>query len=163
MISKKILIPIVVLTIVSAAVIGAGSINAQTTNEPFSGLVDTIAQKFGLDKSKVQSTVDEYREKHQQERQQMMQQKIEDKLSQYVKDGKITETQKQAILKKHQELRNKFNPETMRNMTQDERKKAMDEKQAEIKSWAEAQGIDPNYFMFGFGRGGMHKQGWAKP
>src|SRR3990167_5943501 len=97
MISKKILVPIVVMTIVSAAAFGATRINAQSTSEPFSGLVDVISQKFGLDKAKVQSVVGEYHKTRQEEMKQIMQKRIDEKLSQDVKDGKITEAQKKAM------------------------------------------------------------------
>ena len=162
MISKKILIPVVVLTIVGAATYGAATINAQTTT-PHAGLIEAISQKFGLDKTKVQSVADEYRKTHQAERQEMMKQKMEEKLTQDVKDGKITEAQKQAIIKKLAEVKNAFNPDSVKNMTPEERKKAMDDKHAELEKWAQTQGIDPNYVIRGEGRRGMLKQGWAKP
>jgi len=41
-----------------------------------------------------------------------------------------------------------------------ERKEAIQKEQAEVKSWAQLQGIDPTYLMPGFGR---HKRGWSKP
>lgn len=162
MISKKVLIPVIALTIIATTATYATSINAQTTT-PHAGLVEAISKKFGLDKTKVQSAVDEYRKVHQTEKQEMMKQKMEEKLTQDVKDGKITEAQKKAIIKKLTEVKNSINPDTIKNMTPEERKKAMDDKHAELEKWAQTQGIDPNYVIRGIGRHGMLKQGWAKP
>jgi phenylpyruvate tautomerase PptA (4-oxalocrotonate tautomerase family) len=163
MISKKILIPVIALVITGGTVFVASGVNAQTPADRLSELSEVIAQKFGLDKSKVQTVVDEFHTSKMKERHAEMQKKWEDKLTQDVKDGKITETQKQAILKKLAELKSANNPDTMKNMTAEERKKTMETKRAELKSWAESQGIDPSYVIFGFGRGGLHKQGWSKP
>lgn len=163
MISKKILIPVVILGIAGAAAIGAAGINAQTSTQSHSGLIDAIAQKFGLDKAKVQSTVEEYHKTRQEQRKKVMQDKIEEKLTAEVKNGKITEVQKQTILKKIAEIKSSVNFESLKNMTPSERMKLLKDKKAELITWAQSQGIDPSYVMFGFGRGGIHKQGWAKP
>lgn len=163
MISKKILIPVIALVITGGTVFAAYGVNAQTPTDRINGLAETIAQKFGLDKSKVQTVVDEFHTSKMKERQAEMQKKWEDKLTQEVKDGKITDAQKQAILKKLDELRSKYNPDTISNMTVEERRKAMEAKQTELKSWADSQGINESYLIFGFGRFGMHKQGWSTP
>ncbi|MEK9143674.1 MAG: hypothetical protein AAB481_03535 [Patescibacteria group bacterium] len=59
-----------------------------------------MVAKFGLSESDIQSVFDEARN----ERQTRMQTRFDDKLSQAVKDGKLTEVQKQAILAKQKEL-----------------------------------------------------------
>ena len=163
MISKKIILPVVVLAIVGTAAFGVAQVNAQTSNQPFANMVEAISQKFGLDKTKVQSVVEEVHKQNQEKRQAMMQQRLEEKLTQDVKDGKITEAQKNAIINKMKQLRSNMTPGAMKDKTPEERKTEMDTKKTEITNWAKSQGIDPNYLMELFGRGGMHKQGWAKP
>src|SRR3989344_1136105 len=152
MLTKKILIPVIAITVAGTAAFGVASANAQTTAYPLSGLAGAISQKFGIDKTQVQSVVDDYHKKHQEEKRQMMQKRMEEKLTQDVKDGKITEAQKQAIIKKFTEMKSSVKPESFKDMTAEERKKAMENKRTELKSWAESQGIDPNHILQRFGR-----------
>lgn len=119
----------------------------------FQGLIETIAQKFGLSTTQVQSVVSEYQNQQKQNMQQNMQQHQEDRLNQLVKDGKITESQKKAILDQLALLKSKYNQDNFKNMTPDQRKQQFQGQQDEIKSWAATQGIDPSYVMPGFGMG----------
>ena len=72
-----------------------------------------------------------------------MQKRLEDRLSQLVLDGKLNETQKQAILAKHKEM------ETQRGS-----------KRQEMETWAKANGIDLQYVFgmgMGMGKGDFHR------
>lgn len=82
----------------------------------------------------------------------------EDRLTEAVKDGKITEAQKTAILSKLVEVRKSNDPETMKDMTDDERKTAMEKQQTELKTWATEQGIDVQYVLMGLGGGNPQGQ-----
>ena len=93
----------------------------------FDGIVEVISQKFNLDKGKVETVVNEYQTQHRQQIQAAMQKEQSERLTQLVNDGKITEEQKQAIIKKREELR----------------------------SWAQSQGIDTSVMMGNGHRGGM--------
>lgn len=158
-----------VLSFITVAVIGLGifnlnpvyaQTNSSTPKNPFASLVDLIVQKFGLDKNQVQSVVDQYQTDQKQKREENMSKQKENRLDKLVKDGKITEAQKQAILKEIADLKNKYNPANFNKMTQAERKQQFQSEQDEIKTWTSTQGIDPSYVMPGFGmgfRGGMHK------
>jgi hypothetical protein len=64
--------------------------------EMTSDIVQRLAQKFGLQETEVQAVFDEVH----QERHQKMKQDMENRLNQAVQEGKITESQKQAILDK---------------------------------------------------------------
>lgn len=156
MISKKVIIPIVaVFLVVGAAVLGVSQAHAQTSQNPFSGLVQMIAQKFGLDQNQVQSAVNQYQQQQRQNMQQNLQQRQEDRLNKLVQDGKINADQKQAILNELAALKSKYNPANFKNMTADQRKQQFQAQQAEIKAWAQSQNIDLSYIMSGFGMGGM--------
>ncbi len=128
-----------------------------TTKDTFvSGLVKFIAQKFNLDETKVKAAIDEYHEKNKPTEADIkaMEKKRLDSL---VSEGKITSDQETAILNKLSELRTKYSPDSMKDLSSDERKAKFDAMQAEIKAWAAANGIDESYLrMMGRGRGMMH-------
>jgi len=146
----------------------ATSVYAQTNTKNdsngnfFSGLVQAIAQKFHLDENQVKATVDDYHQQKRKERKENMGKKEEDRLSQLVKDGKITDAQKQAILSKLASLKQKYNPANMKDKTPEERKKQMQSMKDELTSWAKSQGIDINLIFpkfemgAGMGRKWMH-------
>lgn len=157
--SKQILIPIIALTVLGGITMGVSQTYAQTSNNSFSPLVEKIAQSFGLDKTKVQSVVDQYQQEQKANREKQMQQKQEERLTTLVKDGKITEAQKQSILTELSALKKKYNPDLMKDMTMDQRKAQRQSMETELKTWANSQGIDISYVRPGFGgkgMGGMH-------
>lgn len=143
---KKIFLPILILAIFSLTTFGVINVFAQSSNSKHSSIVQKLAQRFGLNENDVKKVFDEDR----QERQAQMQARFEDKLTQDVKDGKITEAQKQAILEKYKELQSQrfTKPENWQNMTPEQRKEFMQAKQEELKSWAKENGIDLKY-LFG--------------
>lgn len=154
--------------------------NAQTPggqgNEGFfQGLMQFIEQKFGLDKSQVQSAVQQYQSQRDATitpRPTMTQQKISDReksrLDKLVSSGKITSDQEQAILTELSSEQSKFS--SLQGETPDQRKVTMQTIQNDLKTWAQSQNIDPMYVMpFG---GGMHggrgmmrggHRSWNKP
>lgn len=162
LLSKNIIIPALALTIVGGTLLGVGQIAHAQSNNPYSGLVQAIAQKFGLDQSKVQAVVDDYRQQRhtymKQNMQQNMQQRLQSKLDAAVKAGKITSAQEKAILDEVATLKNKYNPDSLKNMTPAQRKQTLDQMRSELQSWAKSQGIDPSYVMMGR-MGGRHG-GW---
>lgn len=161
MLTKNTLLKMIALGIISFGVISSGTVYAAETpnaqDTMFSKLVSKIAAAFNLDSSKVDAVVKEVQKEHQAERQAEMKQKQEEHLSTLVSEGKITESQKKAIIAKTEELRKAHIPGTMKNMTQEERKAAMEQHRSELKSWADSQGIDPQYLMMGRGGKGLMK------
>ena len=149
------------MSIVAFGIIGFGLLNvqgvqAQTTSQtnnlnPFQLMIERISSVFHLDKAKVQEVVQQVHTEQQATREKQMEQRQTDRLSQLVKDGKITEAQKSAIIAKLTEIKKTFNPEISKTLSQAERKTVMDKHQAELKAWAVSQGIDPSYVMRGFG------------
>jgi hypothetical protein len=154
--NKKIILCTVTVVAAGALTLGVASVNAQTNTSPMSGLVAAIAQKFGLDQAKVQATVDDYKKSHKNEMHANMQAHLEDRLSALVKNGKITEAQKTAIINELNTLKTKY-PMTA-GMTKQQRMQAMQNMQNEFKSWATSQGINTDLLP---GLGGF-KRGWLK-
>ena len=148
MLSKKILIPVLAAGILGVGVVGVSQVHAATNTDPSSSLVDALVKKFNLDKTQVQTVVDEFHNQRKAERQATMKTKVEDRLTQAVKNGKLTEAQKQAILDKLASVKNSFDANAFKNMTPDQKKAAIQKQREELKAWAKSQGIDPVYLMF---------------
>lgn len=145
--------------IVLAGIAGTGMVSAATdagsangSGNGVSNLVDKIASKFNLNKADVQAVFDEERAAREAEHQQRM----GDRLTQAVKDGKITEDQKAKILAKLKEIKADMdaNRDTMKDETAAERKAAMEAKRAELEKWASDNNISLEYLRMGMGHHG---------
>lgn len=154
--------PLLVAGIVSgvglASVAGMGVVSAQSNPTPGTvgdsqSIVDKLATKFHLNKADVQAVFDQDKQEHDQ----VMQQRLEDRLSQAVKDGKITSGQKTEILNKLSEMRSFM--ESQKDKTPQERKTAMDQKRTELEQWAKDNNIPQQYLKpLGGHRPMMHMQ-----
>lgn len=133
-------------------------------NNFFSGLVEYISQKFGLDKTKVQVAVQEYHNKvkatitprpaQTPEARQAMEKKRLDVL---VNQGKITADQEKAIIAELTALMAKY--PVYPNATPDQRKMRMENVQNELTAWAKSQNIDPTVVFPMGARGGWMGRG----
>lgn len=154
---KQLIISAIVLSILGSATFVGSQAFAQTSGQDT--IVQMIADKFHLNKSDVQSVFDQ----HQTTRLQERQQKIADRLTQAVKDGKITEAQKSLIENKLKELaaNRQSSFDKFKDMTQDERRAEMQKQKQALDDWAAQNGIDPQYLFPGFGMGmqSMHGRG----
>jgi hypothetical protein len=127
----------------------------------FSGFIDFISQKFGLNKTQVQSALQDYQAQQKATitprptmspaDRQAAEKKRYDVL---VSQGKITTEQENLIINELEALRTKYNLGSQNNETSEQRKTDMQNMQNELKTWAESQNIDPNLLMPGFGMGG---------
>lgn len=146
------------LAVGAASAIGlasaAGVVSAAANTSARTDLVDKIAQRFSLNRDDVQKVFDENRATHEAE----MQQNMQDRLTQAVKDGKITEDQKAKILAKADEMKTFM--DTLKDKTAEERKTAMENKRNELEQWAKDNNIPIQYVRFlhgprghGMGRG----------
>lgn len=150
MITKKIFIPVILVSaIAGSAIFGRNLVKAQSKGNYLSGLVQAIAQKFNLDQNQVQTVVDDYKKTQVTQMQQQWQQTETDRLSKLVTEGKITEAQKQAILTEMAALKAKYNQENLKNLSADQRKTQMQAEKDEITAWAKTNGIDQTYLMYG--------------
>lgn len=155
---KKLLIVPAFIAIVAFGIWGTGKVMAVDNGDTSESIASRIARRFGLNEDDVQKF---FSEVHQEK---MMEhtQNLEERLMQAVKDGKITEQQKQAILAKFKELKDQHaaNLEAFKDMTPQDRRDAMEKKRAELEVWAKEQGIDTNYLLgFGMGMKGVSADG----
>lgn len=127
------------------------TVSALTDKGQRTDLIKKIAGQFKLKENDVQKVFDDY----QNNRQKTMQDKFMEKLNKAVKDKKITEAQKQLILKKHEELRNKRQqmPDNWSGLSPDERRQFKEKQRQELETWAKNNGLDISYF-FGMNRNG---------
>ena len=149
MINKKLIFPVVALTVLGLAVLDVNLASADNSSSSRDTIVQKIAEKFNLNKDDVQQVFDEVSNEHKAE----MQAREEERLNQLVTDGKITEDQKTLIQNKHKELRTEreSNKDNFKDLTPEERRAQMEEKKTELKTWADENGIDVSYLMPDFG------------
>ena len=128
-VKKTMLIAGAVTSVGLASVLGTGMVSA-ATNSGSSGdsLISKIAQKFNLKESDVQAVFDEDKTARDAERQADM----SDRLQDLVDNGKITAAQKTLIENKAKALQT-----------------ARETERKALQAWADEQGIDQQYVMFG--------------
>lgn len=155
-----------ILTAAAVATIGIAGLstgaafattNTDSPNDPMSGLVSAIASKFNLKAADVQAVFDEQRESMEADREQ----EVKNKVAALVEDGKLTQTQADAINAKRAELQKEreANRSNIDDATAEERKSDMDTKRSELTAWLEENDIDDSYAYLlmgshGHGHGG---------
>lgn len=145
---KKVILPVFALVAAGILLIGIPqAANAQSPGEGIQSLVQKIASKFGLKQTDVQSVFDE----HKKEMDTKRQANYETRLTQLVRDKKITEAQKQLILAKHKELEAKRDSfkDSFKNMTEEQRKAAIQAEKTDLENWVKQNNIDVKYLMGG--------------
>lgn len=136
----------------------------------FSEFITFISQRFGLDKTQVQTAVKDFQQQKKATTTPRPTMSPEDRttaekkrLDALVNRGKITSEQENAIIAELAAVRAKYPIDS--NTTPDQRKTQMTSMQNDLKVWAQAQGIDPSYVMFygrGWGMGEERKGGMEK-
>lgn len=154
--TKRILVPALIVAALGAGAIFKVSLTEAAAN-PRTDMIQYLAQKLGLDQSKVQSAFDSYHSEQRAARQQQMTDRLTTYLDGLVKQGKITEAQKTAILAKHSELQQIHETTDWSTKTPEERRTAMEKQRADLEAWAKKEGIDISFLQFGFGGRGMGK------
>jgi hypothetical protein len=143
-ITKSLIVASIVGTFGLGGLATAGIANAESaassSTDPMSSLVEKIASTFNIDKAKVQSLFDENKTARQAEREKQQ----TERLQKLVDNGTITAAQKTAIEAKLAELKKEreADKDTMKDLSDAERKAKMDEKRTELESWAKEQGLD---------------------
>lgn len=142
------------IVVVSAALMGVNHVAAQTpTPASYPSIIQLLAQKLGIDQTRVQQAFDEIH----QEKKVQMEARMEQVLEDAVRAGKLTGAQKNALLEKLQSLK---------SQNQTSREHMMNQKQ-ELQDWAKQQGIDIRSIFgglkphFGIMRP-MGRHGWNK-
>ncbi len=140
-------------SIAGIGVAHAETSNTSSSNGPMSSLVSAIAKKFNLKTADVQAVIDEQHVSMEAQRTA----EVQAKLTQLVSDGKLTQSQADAILAKRAELQQQreANRDTMQDKTTAERKSAMEEARASLDKWLSDSGIstDYRYLVIGVGHG----------
>lgn len=111
-------------------------------------IIEKLVERFGLDKKEVRKVFDEEREERRRQKEAL----FEERLSQAVREGKISEEQKKAILAKKKEI--EANREESKNLSWEERREKMEACREEMKVWAKEKGIDLTFLPMLLGRGG---------
>lgn len=117
---------------------------------PMNELVTTIAEKFGLNKSEVQTVVDDVMNARREEMQAKQKEMLAERLDKAVEEGKITQNQADLISKKAEEIRSEMeqNREEHKDLTPDERKSQMQAKRAELEKWAEDNDLTKDQLQY---------------
>lgn len=148
---KKIATPLFLLIFVGGIISPLPAFAASSTTPSqqnwLSGLVQFISQKFGLDKTQVQTAINQYHTQVQQTRQQDAQNREKTRLDSLVSSGKITASQEQAILTELATLRSKYNPANSQSLTLQQRQQQFEQLRSDFTAWAKSQGIDPTLIM----------------
>lgn len=147
---------LLVASVLTATVLGGGlfavQASAATPSSDDDSLAGKIATKFNLKKEDVQSVVKDYRTEKRTEHHAEHQKRLEDRLTQAVKDGKLTEAQKTKVIE-YMKSQQSF-MESLKDKTEEERHKAMETHKEEVKKWASDNGIDLKYVLPGGGERG---------
>lgn len=157
--TKKVRVRTLVIAAVALSLlllVGAYSVNAATTTttQQYPPIVEKLIKKFNLDRSEVGKAFEEFHQERQAEHKAL----FEERLDQAVKDGTITQAQKDAILKKMDEMKTKIEDINNQKLTVEERQAAMQKLHTEIRAWAKENGLDKKLHLFGGfmgGRGGF--------
>ncbi|GAB6275395.1 MAG: hypothetical protein STSR0004_22620 [Peptococcaceae bacterium] len=152
----KAVVAVVALACVSVLLgaYGLSAIAAETqTDYNFPPVIQKLVEKFNLDPAEVNGVLQEDRKEREAKREAM----IEERLDQEVKEGTITEKQKEAILAKMKEMQEKL--EVLKGLSPEERHEAMQQLREDTTAWAKENSIDAKWLLMGprkgFGPGGF--------
>ncbi|MCE9643024.1 MAG: hypothetical protein K8Q97_01720 [Candidatus Andersenbacteria bacterium] len=145
------------IAIATVAVLGTGTaVGIQTahaaTPPARTSLIDALVAKFHLNKSDVETVFKQTHEENMASRQQA----FTDRLTQAVKDGKLTQAQADAITAKQAEV--KAFMDSLKDKAPAERKTAIKQEQKDLATWAKDNDIPAQFThiarpMMGHGMG----------
>jgi polyhydroxyalkanoate synthesis regulator phasin len=159
--TKNFLIPVIAIAAGGVMIFGVTQTYAQSGTPFFTGLAQTLAGKFNLNETDVQTAITNYMQQHRANMQQTMQDRLKTKLDQEVAAGKITSAQETAIIDELNALKAKYAQGSPGSKTPQQRQQDFMNMQADLKVWATSNNIDLSLIPFGFGprmgmRGGWH-------
>ncbi|HEY2004065.1 MAG TPA: hypothetical protein VGH44_03025 [Candidatus Saccharimonadia bacterium] len=155
MITKKILIPMAAVAVLTAGAVGVSQVSAASSSGSGQTLAQRISSAFGLDQSKVQSVIDQYRTDQQSQAETKYEQMLTDAVSQ----GKLTSAQKDAILTEHNKLGSEL--AAAQGKTGTDRRTALQQVRTEANTWSKQNNLPAHWLlgartMRGMGLGGRH-------
>ncbi len=129
--------------VLTAVAIGSlASVNAASAQGEMQAhqdeLIDRIVQDTGADRTTVEASFEAHHEAMQAERQQHE----AEHLQELVDEGKITASQRDAIIEKRKETHAAIEALKDQELNRDERHEQMHAIRQEFEDWAESQGID---------------------
>lgn len=146
--NKRVILPTLLLSgALAVGSLGFAKVYAQENTE-YPPIVIKLAERFGLNASDVQNVFQEVNDEHEADRQARFAEYLDDLVS----DGKLTETQKQTILDKHEEMESRM--EEFKDLDPEQRREKMQQYHEELKKWATENGIEFPFMMF---KTGFHK------
>jgi putative NIF3 family GTP cyclohydrolase 1 type 2 len=151
----KIVISIVALLIFVGITLFIPHSRTDAQTNTVSDIVARIAEKFNLKQEDVQKVFDEEKARHKAQ----WQKNLEAKLNDAVKNGDITDSQRQAILEKQKEIQS-FR-DSLKNLPDDQRKEKIRSFYDELQKWINKQGLTKKQLrkigLFGIGHWHMHR------
>lgn len=149
---SNVIIPtMLIIALMATGALGVQAVFAQE-DPMYHTLVTKIADEFGLDEDQVEQVIHELRE----ERQAEMHARWIELLDQAVRNGKVTDEQRQALIDKHGEVFQEM--ESVRLLPFKERREETLRIREEFRQWADENGIDLPAVGLGFHHEpGMHR------
>lgn len=145
---KYIIVPIAALGLIAVLALGSvDTVNAYGTRSRRSDLSETIASKFGLNHAQVVETMDEYHQQRMVENHNEREARLEEKLTQAVAQGSLSESQRYAILEKHEEMAERMQEIHDQDLSRDEMHELKADIHEEMQAWAEENGIEYEAMM----------------
>lgn len=130
---RKVILPAILLT--GSLAVGSLGFKVARADEAYAPIVQRIAERFDISVDEVQEVFDEYHdEKHTD-----MMARWEERLNDLVQQGKITEIQKEAVISKQVEIKEKI--DTLRDLQPEERRVEMSKIHEEFRTWASENGL----------------------
>lgn len=145
---KYIVIPVFAIGLMAVLVLAnVQAVSANDSSRRKGDFAQVLAEKFNLDQSQVEQTLQEYHQGNHEANEQRRKEHFEDRLEQAVNEGKLTEAQSYAILEKFEEMHNRLEELHDQDLSEDEMHELKADIHEEMQAWAEDQGIDFEMFL----------------
>ncbi len=149
---KKGMIAAAAIALMGGATLGISSTfaaSAENEGKPFGKLIEAIATRFNVSTEEVEAVFNEHKEEMMENREAMH----EERLAKAVEEGKLTQEQADAIQAHHEEMKTFM--DSLKDMSEEERKAAMEQHREENKNWAENLNLPEDFTEMR--RGGEHR------
>jgi len=145
---KKSFVPAIAILVVGGSLLGTSTlVYAESQNPQLTGLAQALASKFHLNQSDVQTEISSYIQQHKDDLQQKMADRQKARLDTLVSQGKITTAQETAILNEYKTLQTQYGPAALTGKTFAQKIQAKKDERNALTTWANSQGIDPQYVL----------------
>ncbi len=151
-IPKKVALSLGAIALMLTAGLATQSVSAHM-NGAGTNLASSLANKLGVEESKVNTALDSVRSENQASRATEMKTNYTEKLTEAVTAGKLTEAQKTLLLTKFDEVKTK----------QDDLRKQQETLRTETETWAKTNNIHTSYLMGAGMKGGPSGRGHGGP